>query len=75
MIELAAYLLAQIAGKAGTEAEVKAILAAAGATAADGEYAKVHAAVEGKDLATIIKEGRAKLVNIGGGGGGGGMYK
>jgi large subunit ribosomal protein LP2 len=74
MIEIAAFMLCKLGGKAGSADDIKAVLEAAGATANDEEIAKLVGDVEGKDLEALLAEGMEKLkdVPLGGGGGGGG---
>ena len=72
---VAAYLLAQLAGKESpSEADVKAILAGAAAEVDDSKLSAFFKEIEGKDVAELIAEGNAKLASVpsGGGGGGGG---
>mmetsp|Transcript_4459 Transcript_4459/g.19020 ORF Transcript_4459/g.19020 Transcript_4459/m.19020 type:complete len:121 (-) Transcript_4459:777-1139(-) len=69
----AAYLLAQLGGKdSPSEADVKAVLASVSAEVDDAKLSAFFAAIDGKDVAELIKEGTAKLATVGGGGGGGG---
>mmetsp|Transcript_4348 Transcript_4348/g.18003 ORF Transcript_4348/g.18003 Transcript_4348/m.18003 type:complete len:80 (-) Transcript_4348:268-507(-) len=72
---VAAYLLAQMGGKESpSEADVKAVLASVSAEVDDDKLKSFFAAIDGKDVAELIKEGQAKLASVpsGGGGGGGG---
>eukprot|EP00756_Hemistasia_phaeocysticola_P030362 Hpha_TRINITY_DN16283_c4_g2::TRINITY_DN16283_c4_g2_i2::g.16315::m.16315/K02943/RP-LP2, RPLP2; large subunit ribosomal protein LP2 len=70
---IAAYLLAQVAGKdEPAKADVKKIVSASGAEYDDDRASKLFAALEGKTVADLIEEGKKKLASCGGGGGGGG---
>ena len=70
---VAAYLLAQMGGKESpSEADVKAVLASVSAEVDDAKLKSFFAAIDGKDVAELIKEGQAKLASVPSGGGGGG---
>ena len=71
MKELAAYLLLTLSGATPSADKIKETLKAVGIETTDEEISRLTTSLEGKDLDTIIAEGRKKLVNIGGGGGGG----
>jgi len=69
---VAAYLLAQLAGKESpSEADVKAILAGAAAEVDDSKLSAFFKEIEGKDVAELIAEGNAKLASVPSGGRGG----
>ena len=72
MKELAAYLLLVLSGNATpSNDDVKGVLSSVGIEASDEELTRLTTSLEGKDLDSIVEEGRKKLVNVGGGGGGG----
>ena len=64
-------MLALLGGKEGSASDINSILSAVSAQADEDAVSRLLAAVEGKDLAALIEEGKKKLVNVGGGGGGG----
>jgi len=73
---IAAYLLAVLGGKQNPDAAViNKILGAVGIQAEAEEVKRVIDSLSGKDIDTLIKEGKEKLAAIpsGGGGGGGGV--
>lgn len=74
MQEIAAFMLLKIAGKAGSAAEVTAVIEAAGGTANEESLKTLLADLEGKDVNDLLAAGMEKLkdVPMGGGGGGGG---
>ena len=65
---LAAYLLANLSGSAPDAAAVKKILASVGAEVESDRVDAVVAALEGKDIATVIAEGSSKLASVPAGG-------
>ena len=74
MSEIAALVLCKLGGKAGSAADIKAVLEAAGAEANDDAITKLTGDMEGKDINELLAAGMGKLkdVPMGGGGGGGG---
>jgi ribosomal protein L12E/L44/L45/RPP1/RPP2 len=74
MIEIAAFVLCKLGGKAGNSDEIKAVLEAAGASADDDTIAKLCGDVEGKDINELLAAGAEQIKDVpfGGGGGGGG---
>eukprot|EP00324_Dicrateria_rotunda_P000817 CAMPEP_0206160452 /NCGR_PEP_ID=MMETSP1474-20131121/6776_1 /ASSEMBLY_ACC=CAM_ASM_001110 /TAXON_ID=97495 /ORGANISM="Imantonia sp., Strain RCC918" /LENGTH=78 /DNA_ID=CAMNT_0053561791 /DNA_START=37 /DNA_END=270 /DNA_ORIENTATION=+ len=75
MKHVAAYMLAQLAGKSSpTEADLTAILSSVGAEADAEKLSKLISSMDGKDLVEVLAAGRAKMASVpsGGGGGGGG---
>jgi len=68
---VAAYLLAQLAGKESpSAADVKAVLAGAAAEVDDSKLSAFMAEIEGKDVAELIAEGNKKLASVPSGGAG-----
>ncbi|CEG01833.1 Ribosomal protein L10/L12 [Ostreococcus tauri] len=62
---VAAYLLAQLAGKESpSEADVKSILAGAAAEVDDSKLSAFFKEIEGKDVAALIEEGNKKLASV-----------
>jgi hypothetical protein len=64
MIEIAALLLCKLGGKAGSAADIKAVLEAAGAAANDDEIAKLTGDMEGKDINELLAAGAEKVKDI-----------
>eukprot|EP00542_Grammatophora_oceanica_P013536 CAMPEP_0194045828 /NCGR_PEP_ID=MMETSP0009_2-20130614/18284_1 /TAXON_ID=210454 /ORGANISM="Grammatophora oceanica, Strain CCMP 410" /LENGTH=73 /DNA_ID=CAMNT_0038690833 /DNA_START=111 /DNA_END=329 /DNA_ORIENTATION=+ len=72
MKHLAVYLLLKLGGNdSPTADDVKTALSAVGLESSD-RLADLMSALEGKDLDTLLEEGKEKLAKFGGGGGGGG---
>ena len=67
---LAAYALVALNGATPTEADVTAVLKAAGVEADKARITALFAELKGKDIAALIAEGSKKLQTLGGGGGG-----
>ena len=74
MKELAAYLLLLMGGKTPDADSIEAVVTAAGGEVNADVLGDLLGDLEGKDLETLIAEGKEKLktVSMGGGGGGGG---
>ena len=72
MKHLAAYLLLAIAGKTPSADDVTGLLTKLGVEADAEQVKSLVAALEGKNLDDVLKEGNAKLLSLGGSGGGGG---
>jgi len=70
---VAAYLLAILGGKENPDKKaVTDILTSVGVKADDDKLDLFFKEIEGKNVDTLINEGKAKLAKFGGGGGGGG---
>jgi len=67
---VAAALLLKLAGQQPSADGIKKILASVGADADDAQIKTLVDQLSGKDIDSLIKEGRPKLANLGGGGGG-----
>ena len=72
MSEAAALLLCKIGGKAGSAADITAVLEAAGVEASEEKIASLVADLEGKDAIELLTAGMEKLKDVPMGGGGGG---
>jgi ribosomal protein L12E/L44/L45/RPP1/RPP2 len=74
MIEVAAFMLCKVGGKSGSEAEVKAVMEAAGLEVNDEQLTKLMGDIEGKDINELLAAGQEQIKDVpfGGGGGGGG---
>eukprot|EP01065_Artemidia_motanka_P032155 TRINITY_DN391_c0_g2_i1.p2 TRINITY_DN391_c0_g2~~TRINITY_DN391_c0_g2_i1.p2 ORF type:complete len:109 (+),score=49.30 TRINITY_DN391_c0_g2_i1:75-401(+) len=70
---MAAYLLAQLGGKAApAQSDIETVLSAAGAACDAGRCGKLLELLEGKDIDELVAEGSKKMAAAGGGGRGGG---
>ena len=74
MKELAAYLLLLMGGKTPDADSIEAVVQAGGGEVNADVLGDLLSDLEGKDISTLIAEGKEKLktVSMGGGGGGGG---
>merc|ERR1712008_13302 len=69
---VAAYLLAQLGGNAGPDADaIKAILSSVGVDADEEKLSKVISELAGKNIDDVLAEGKAKLASVPSGGGAG----
>ncbi|EIW67103.1 60S acidic ribosomal protein P2 [Tremella mesenterica] len=70
---IAAYLLLQTGGNASPSAsDITSLLETVGIEVDGDRLGKLISELEGKDIATLINEGSAKLASVPSGGGGGG---
>merc|ERR1712127_687753 len=62
---VAAYLLAQLGGNAGPDADaIKAILSSVGVDADEEKLSKVISELAGKNIDDVLAEGKAKLASV-----------
>ncbi|PWN94910.1 ribosomal protein 60S [Tilletiopsis washingtonensis] len=72
MKHIAAYLLLTVGGNSSpSAADVKALLDTVGVEADSDRLEKLISELEGKDIASLISEGSAKLASVPSGGAGG----
>merc|ERR1711935_1321522 len=72
MSYVAAYLLAQLGGNAGPDADaIKALLSSVGVDADEEKLSKVISELAGKNIDDVLAEGKAKLASVPSGGGAG----
>jgi ribosomal protein L12E/L44/L45/RPP1/RPP2 len=70
MSEVAALLLCKLGGKAGSAADITAVLEAAGAEVNEEKVSALAGDVDGKDINEILAAGMEKLKDVPMGGGG-----
>ena len=70
MSEVAALLLCKLGGKAGSAADITAVLEAAGAEVNEEKVTALAGDVDGKDINEILAAGMEKLKDVPMGGGG-----
>ena len=70
MSEVAAPLLCKLGGKAGSAADITAVLEAAGAEVNEEKVTALAGDVDGKDINEILAAGMEKLKDVPMGGGG-----
>ena len=68
---VAAYALVALSNPTPSEADVTAVLKAAGVEADKARLSALFAELKGKSVDSLIAEGSSKLQTLGGGGGGG----